>query len=411
VPGNSGYSATGTSSLRSEGGIAIGSWLARVNSTGLLNSLLSGLLGNNLTLVGYSGVAASNVTMGAMRDQFGFTQVSQLLNTTMSVQTMLQKIASALQAQGDPTSLAAVNDVLALAASTSSSLMLKLGDLIKVCPGAGSLADGVPLNVLQLAQMAAQVASAGSAIAVNIAASSLAGLGALLNPSGNAVTLKVIQPPQISIGPPGPVNGPCATKAKTAQVRADIHLRPLGTILGGLVDLPIYIEVASADTTLTGITCATPVDNSTATANVNTSLVRARIGNVSNINAANPTVSPGTIAGLVTISADVSVGGVSNQNLTFTPSSPSGPYGWSKMKSVGGTSLGLANLLNSNLHLGLLGIDLLGIVTGLVGALLHPVLALLDSLTDPLLSLLGLNLGGADVTIFDVECNSRALVN
>ena len=412
VPGSSAYRATGVSSIRTVGGIALGSWLARVNSGGLLNSLLSGLLGNNVTLAGYAGLAAANVKMGELREQLGLNRVEDMLNSNMTVKTMLEKMAAALQARGDAASLAARNDLLALAAATSSTLGLRLADLVKLCPGTSDgVVEGASVNVLQLAQMAAQVANGSNAITANISSSSLAGLGALLSPSGNAVSLRVIEPPQIAIGPPTPVGGACSTKAKTAQIRAQIHLQPLGTILGGLVDLPIYVEVASADTTLTSVTCANPVANSTATANTNTSLVRARIGNVSNINAANPTVSPGVIAGLVTISADVSVGGVSNQNITFGPGNPAGPFGWSKTKSVGGTSLGLANLLDSNLHLGLLGIDLLGIVTGLVGALLHPILALLDSLTDPLLALLGVNLGGADVTIWSLDCNQRALVN
>jgi uncharacterized membrane protein len=257
--------------------------------------------------------------------------------------------------------------------------------------------------------MAIETALGTNPVNATVSPSTLGSLGALLNPSGNAVSIKILEGPQIAIGPPAPVGSPCAPKARTAQIRAQLHLRPLGTILGGLVDLPIYIEVAPAEATLTGITCASPVDNSIATVHTNTALLRARIGNVSNINAANPTVSPGVIAGLVTISADVSLGGASNQTLTFGPTSPTGPYGWSKTKSVGGTSLGLANLLNSNLHLGLLGLDLLGIVTGLVRALLQPILALLDSLTDPLLAALGVSLGGADVTVWDLKCNQRAL--
>ena len=71
----------------------------------------------------------------------------------------------------------------------------------------------------------------------------------------------------------------------------------------------------------------------------------------------------------------------------------------------------MANLANCNLQLVLLGIDLLGIVTGLVGALIRPILAALDSLTDPLLSMLGVSLGGADATVWRVVCNQRALVN
>jgi uncharacterized membrane protein len=411
VPGSSPYYATGTSSVRTVGGIAIGSWLARVNSTGLLNSLIGGLLGNGVTLAGYTGLAAAAVNLGELRDQFGMASVGALLANPMKVKDMLTKSAAALQKRGDAASLLAMVDLQTLAAATNALLTFLPGDLIKICPGTGSVADAADINTMALVQMAIQTAIGTNPIAVTVAPSSLGGLGGLLNAGGNAVTIKILDPPQIAIGPPGPVNGICPTKATTAQIRAQIHLRPLGTILGNLIDLPIAIDVASAEATLTGVTCANPVANSTATVATNTSLVRARIGNLSDINAVNPTVSPGTILGLITISADVSVGGAGNQTLNFGPGSPAGPFGWNKTKSVGGTSLGLANLLNGNLHLGLLGLDLLGIVTGLVGALLHPVLVLLDSLTDPLLALLGVSLGGADATVWRLNCNQRSLSN
>ena len=54
-------------------GVSLGSFLARVNtSTGLLNSVLGGFLGANLTLVGYTGIAAGTVNLGQLKAQLGF---------------------------------------------------------------------------------------------------------------------------------------------------------------------------------------------------------------------------------------------------------------------------------------------------------------------------------------------------
>ena len=388
-------------------GISVGSFLARVDtSTGLLNSVLGRFLGGNLTLVGYTGIAAGSVNLGQLKAQLGVGTVDELLTTNITLKNFLNVMANALNAKGDPTSLSARAGVVALAAAADTSKTLKLGDMIKVATGTGTEAADADLNVLQLATMAAQVANGSNTLSVALSPSSLLGLGGLLNATGNSVTLKVIEPPQIAIGPAAQDgSGNWVTTARTAQVRLSINLRPLGTLLGNLIDLPIYVEAASADASLRGIACANPVDDSTVSVHTDAQAVRARIGRVTDINAATPVVNDAVLLNLLLIKltarADVSLAG-SASDLSFN-----GPFDWENTQTVGSTSLGLGDLLSGDLDLSLLGLSLSSVL-----ALLNPVLAAVDDgLLDPLLSALGVSLGGGDVTNFSLDCSPLKLVS
>jgi len=398
-------------------GISVGSFLARVDtSTGLLNSVLGSFIGGNLTLVGYTGIAAGSVNLGQLRTQLAFGTVDQLLAADITYRNFLNATAAALSAKGDPTSLTARAGVIALAAAANPALDLKLGDLIKVANGSGNSAADVDLNVFQLATMAAQVANGSNALSATLATSSLGGLGGLLNSSGNSVQLKVIEPPQIAIGPAAQdSSGNWVTKARTAQVRLYINLRPLGNVLGGILNLPIVVEAAAAEASLRGITCVTPHDSSTVSVHTDAQAVRARVGTLADINATTPNVTDATILnviGLVRVTGRADVAASSSAtDLTFH-----GPFDWDNTQTVGSNSLGLGNLIMTqplNLTLQALGLPLgLGGVLGSVLGLLNPILDVVDEgLLDPILSGLGISLGGGDVTNFDLDCDPLRLVS
>lgn len=418
MPGDKAYSAFGIAALAEEAGIAVGSFLARVDgSTGLLNSVLGGFLGGNLTLVGYTGLAAGSVSLGSLKTELAVGTVDELLDTNITVGDLLTAMASALAKQGDAASLAARSDVLTLASTVNSSLQLKLGDLIKVAQGSEKAALATKLNVFQLITMAAQVANGQNAISLTLSTASLGGLGSLLNPGGNTLSLKVIEPPQIAIGPARQdADGKWVTEAKTAQVRLQVNLRPLGTVLGGVLNLPIYVEAASAKASLRGIDCGNPIDDSTVTVHTDTQAVRARVATVNNISAATPTVSTAVILNIVGL---VRVEGSADINLASAASDPdlqfNGPFDWSNTQTVGSSSLALGALIKSQplaLNLIALGLPLgLGSVLSDTLAILNPILDVVDDgLLDPLLANLGVSLGGGDVTAWHLDCDSRALV-
>jgi len=415
MPGGVTSSRKAVASQQAITGIAVGSFLARVNAglfnTGLLNSILGGYIGGNLTLVGYSGIAAGTVNLGQLQAQLGFGTVDQLLNANITLKNLLNAAAAALSAKGDSNSLNARTDVMTIAGAipANSTLSLKLGDLIGVASSVGdSSAASADFNVLQLVQSAAQVANGTNAISVTLSPSSLGGLGSLLNSSGNSVSLKVIEAPQWEIGPVG-------TQVHTAQVRLLVHLRPLGTVLGGVLDLPIYVEVASATSTVQSITC--PASPGTVGVHTDAQAVRARVGTVSDINAVNPTVTDATILNVplvasVTGRADVSLAGSANDT-TFT-----GPFNWSNTHTVGTTSLQLGNLIKAqplHLDLNVLGLGLgLGSVLSDTLNILNPILGAVDTgVLDSVLNDLAvsMNIGGADVTDFMINCTPLRLVS
>jgi uncharacterized membrane protein len=123
------------------------------------------------------------------------------------------------------------------------------------------------VSVLSLLSVALQVANGQSAAAAatNISLPPLANVG---------LRVKVIEPPTIAIGPPGYYSdGTAKTQAHTGQVRAELNVQVL-TAAGGdnnllniplllrvslpagqLINLPVYVEVASGDANLEDVRC------------------------------------------------------------------------------------------------------------------------------------------------------------
>jgi uncharacterized membrane protein len=261
--------------------------------------------------------------------------------------------------------------------------------------------------------MAAQVANGSNALSVTLSTSSLGGLGGLLNSAGNSVQLKVIEPPQIAIGPAAQnPDGTWKTTAKTAQIRLSIHLRPLGTVLGGILNLPIYVEAASAEASLRGITCATPKDSSTVSVHTDAQAVTSNIGEIADINASVGVVADATILNVLNL---VRVTGRSNlalagsaHDLTFH-----GPFNPANRQTVGSTTLDLGDLLQTGLttSVQIIGLVLINVQLAVLN-ILNPILDALDyGLLDPLLSGLGVIVGGADVANFSLDCNPLKLVS
>jgi tight adherence protein G len=413
-PGGTTTSRVAVAQQDGRAGISVGSFLARVDTTtGLLNTVLGGMIGGNLTLVGYTGIAAGSVNLGQLKTQLGFGTVDELLDANITYKNFLNATAAALNAKGDAVSLTARAGVLELATAASSSLSLKLRDLIKVAQGDGNSAASADINVFQLAQMAAQVANGSNALSVTLSTSSLGGLGGLLNSAGNSVQLKVIEPPQIAIGPAAQnPDGTWKTTAKTAQIRLSIHLRPLGTVLGGVLNLPIYVEAASAEASLRGITCATPKDSSTVSVHTDAQAVSSNIGEIADINASVGVVADATILNVINL---VRVTGRSNvalagsaHDLTFH-----GPFNPANRQTVGSTTLDLGDLLQTGLttSVQIIGLVLINVQLAVLN-ILNPILdALDDGLLDPLMSGLGVIVGGADVTNFSLDCNPLKLVS
>ncbi|MDF7120860.1 hypothetical protein NLR29_23850, partial [Escherichia coli] len=108
-----------------------------------------------------------------------------------------------------------------------------------------SAADAT-LNVLDLLMTAAQIANAqnGVAISTNLGLPGVGGLPGLVNV---ALSLKIIQPPVIAIGPPGTdASGNWRTVARTGQVSLGLNVS--ASVLGlANLNVPIGLIAAGAN--------------------------------------------------------------------------------------------------------------------------------------------------------------------
>jgi len=196
------------------------------------------------------------------------------------------------------------------------------------------------------------------------------------------------------------------------------------SLVGLDVNLPLYIEGGGANADLTAIQCKLPKDDSEVTIQTQPQVLAAYIGEVGDAamsDTATPVVvSPAVIATVKILMINIPISAQATvplqnpgQVLKFN-----GPFDYNNTQTAADSSLGLGGLLNSDIQLSTPG-GLSGLVLGLlspiltallnlVGGLLGPVLDGL--LIDPLLSLLGIELGGGDVTAFFLDCTAPQLV-
>lgn len=399
--------------------LSVGTALLEIDSqkSALLNALLGRLLNTSLDLsaIAYQGLVNTSIRLLDLVNVVASVgTVEELLKLDLTVGELLDLSARALE-RGNILGLDAtvVQTLDLLALRTGGNLNLKLGDLIQADLAPGNQAAEARINLMQLVTLAAQVANREHFVNIPALGIDLPGLLTL------DAALTMIESPAIAIGPAGQdADGVWRTSAHTAQWRLKLDLL-VGELLGGLVRLPLYLEVGAGEAWLKEIDCRYPREDSIVRVGASSSAVRAYIGNVNPDAMTNrsvpATVTPATILnvlGLVTATArlQVDLPGAAG-DLEFT-----GPYDGSNTQRLHGLStagLGqkLTEGLGAVLDVSLLGITLgLGEVVNALVALLTPVLALVDSLLAPVLSLLGIQLGIADVATFDLSCGAPQLV-
>ncbi|NTV95323.1 MAG: hypothetical protein HGA75_07880 [Thiobacillus sp.] len=421
--------ATATATRDDIAGFSIGSGLLSLDTSQstLLNALLGKLLHSSISLdaVSYNGLANANVRLlDLVKVSADVGTLDELLKADIGLGELLRLTATALDRSDIATVDASVlNTLNLLALNVPGDLHLKLADLLNVSLADSTSAANAEINVLKLITLAAKVANQNTNNFLNLdTAINLPGILSL------NLDLSLIEPPSIAIGPAGrDAEGDWRTQAYTAQARLKLDVTVL-ELLGGLVHLPIYIELASGNAWLQNVQCAAPRANSTVTIGATSGIAGIYVGEV-NANAMTnfttpPEVTPAKILdllGLLTITAQAAIelpGGAGT--LEFT-----GPFDQNNTQRIAGLSTEglIASLVNSlELDTGgaigslldlliklLLGMSLDDILK-LVLQALTPVFSLLDALLNPVLSLLGLQLGYADVTAFYVGCGAPRLV-
>lgn len=500
--GNSEVMATATAALPPSDATAtfsVGAGVVKLND-GLLNALLSSLLGTkiNLSLADYQGLANSKVNLLWLTEalNLGAGGYDELLGTTVDLKTLLQASIQAAARSGESTADVGIN---ALEKLLGLALPVDLNglrlNLLKNGIQKGLLELGVdsndPLAGLQANTSLLDILMVGLQVANKDSAISIPGTVLNLKPVADAtVQVKIIEPPTIASGRAGidKATGQYITKAHNGQIRALIKLKALTALskdnnlldlnlllihlkvsmpsTGALLELPVNLEVGSADARLEEIMCH--VKASTHKARIGTKPGLAYISLADMPEAMTNTTQAWTnlkkdrfhlldlrveASALLDIlkildapvkvmaKLDVPIENTNSYQLLEYEYAMDKPYSnqaAALTKTAGsrqqiGQSIG--NALGKNLldvELDTSGLKLLNIkldflteilnglvnnVVKIVGGLLpivrvvlDPILALLDSVLGPLLQLLGVQIGYADVQLHDIACNPAQLV-
>lgn len=426
---------TATASAQPEAAFSVGSRLASVNG-GILNALLGGLLGGNISLsvMDYNSLISADVDVLSFTDALA-TQLHLTGVTYSDVLTSKATIGQIATAMANVPGLdrTAKLALQTMASSATNNVKIPLSHLVDL-GSVGSLGLGqkpaglsVDASAMSMLSAAAALANGTNQVSVN--------LGATI-PGLTSTTL------QIAIGEPMQNSpwlavGEMGTVVRTAQTRIKLNASvTVGTSnLGGgikllAVNLPLNVEVAYAEAKLTDISCPTGPSSIKVSIAAQPGVVEAHLAN-SNSNASGfadftqpQSFSNADIADLklllipllqVTGSSAFSVTNMTPTNLTFSATDIANKA--VKTVSTKNLTQSLTTSLVNNLSLTVnalgLGIDvtaLLGTVKPAVTTLLNGVTAPVDNLVYNVLAALGVHVGEADVRVTGAVCGRSVLV-
>lgn len=429
-------------SLTPQAMFSIGSRLLSVNG-GILNALLSGLLGGNISLsvMDYNALISADINVlsfvDALAVQLNLTGVSYS-DVLASKATVGQIAAAMANVPGlGGTSKFALQTIASKATSTVKiplNHLVDLGSVGQLGLGQGSAGFSADASAMGMLSAAAALANGSNQVQINLGAS-IPGL------TSTTLAIAIGEPmqfsPWLTIGEKGAV-------VRTAQTRIKL-LASVGignsNLGGGIsllsVNLPLHVEVAYAEAKLTDISCPTGRPDSL------TVSVAAKPGVASLHLAAsdadnNPTAfadfsnpqsfSDAQIAKisikLLLITLDLlGVNGSSaleitnNDPTTLTFNATEIANKTIKTVSTKNLTQSLTTSLVNNLSLSIsalgLGLDvtaLLGTVKPAVVTLLKGVTAPVDELVYNVLAAVGVHVGEADVRVVGATCGRSVLV-
>ncbi|MDP8988214.1 MAG: hypothetical protein M3N11_07695 [Actinomycetota bacterium] len=400
--------------------ISAGSFVARaqyesdpVLGNPLLPEVLRGLLGNvssigSFDAIGYRGLGASEVSLDVLRQTLvanGATSagtVDELLDAQVTLASLYSATADALVLEGGSSAVTAdVSSLASLAATSTTTGAFRFGDLLDVELGQPGSTGAAQVNVLDLVASAAQAANGDNLIDIELTATDLPA-----EIASATVKATIIEPPVMATGPVG-------TKVTTSQVRMQLDLVltetvPVLLLTHSQVRLPVVVEAGAATAQITNIFNPDAVDSSQQQVDVHTRTAGgyAGIGMVGDADLRNalPSTLPQVdmlVSGLATtVSVERELRAAEcEQELAFVhPFDPSNP-GYTQ--SVGCDAFDLPVPLADPVT-GVLE-TLLSTVVGDTNAAIDRALTPLNLLVDQLAAGLGITVGGADVTIHDVQ--------
>ena len=386
---------------------SIGSRLASLDG-GLANALLSALLGGrvSLTVMDYRALAGAQVSLlqfsDALAADLGVAagDYDALLRHEVEVGRVLRVLERV--AGSDAGSV--VGELTRAPAATT----LKLGDLIGIeAEARGGLRERLNTRVsaLDLLMATLQTANQNRQLALDVGArAGLADLDVML-----AIGERPHRSPWLT------VTGKGEPIVRTVQTRLYIKATTAQALSGlAQVKLPVLIEAAASEARLKRIDCG---GAAAVTLEVRPGVARARIGAINESRLRNfkseLRVSKATllsVLGLVAIKAeaDAEIADLDWRETRFVQSEiDAGTVKTVKARSfLNGLIVSLLQRLEADVDVIGLGLGL-GDLTRALGALLTPLGPVLDGVVQPLLGLLGVGLGEADVQAHAVRCPGR----
>lgn len=319
------------------------------SKSAMLNALFGGLLGGNvnISVAGWNGLINTNISLLGYLDRLkldlGLTVAGydQALGTAVNVSQLIQTAINVLDPGGTLGATVTIASLQALKVAAGTTKVV-LGNLLHVEAGSNIAALATNIKVFDLVESFVQLANKKNGL-VATQQINLAGLAQI------TARVQVLEPPQLSaIGNPknaalAPL-GPNRIYVKTAQVRTLLSINlpvldaitplvnavadlagPLTNTLNALLNLnlvgvldsltcllgvpcqtpdiivlpapirlDVALDVASANSYVTGYSCLSPTSK-TLTTNTSTSLVNLKIGTIDPATAFGSNMAPPTV--------------------------------------------------------------------------------------------------------------------
>lgn len=420
---------TAVASASAQAAFSVGSGLVEedTENSPVLNAILGGLLGTSLSLraVDYRALAAADVDVLSFVDALA-TRLDITAGTYGEVLASAASVGEIARAVADVPGLSGTDKALVetIAGKASATARIALSQLIDLGPvghlgiGQGSGKPAVKANILEMLTATAALANGKSQADIN--------LGAAV-PGLASVSLRLVigesarQSAWFAFGETG-------TVVRTAQIRARLTVKVggLGTLLGSLVTLPIYLDVAQAEGKLAELSCPTGrIESLAVKIDTTPGVADLRIADIGaaamNDFSRAPAMAPAKLVdvsllglGLVSVSGQARAAIESTQATglifhhgdiearTVKSASTNSPIG----------SLSASLLGNLQLEAQALGLKV-GVPAGVTSALgktLDAASGPIDTLLNGLLRLLGVKIGYADVRVTGATCSRSVLV-
>ncbi|KPF83505.1 hypothetical protein IP78_01875 [Brevundimonas sp. AAP58] len=381
---------------------SIGSRLAAVEG-GIANALLSGLTGSsvNLSVMDYEALADAEVNLLGVFDALATEldveagRYDRLLEQEIEVGRALGVIRDLAGNQAD--------SALSKLTGPASNVTVRLGEVFRLeADASGGLAQGLDASVSVL-DLAMAMLETGGERQIRL------DLGVQTGLADVTADLAIGERPNRS--PWLTVTGQGQPVIRTAQARLYLKARTAQKLSGlAQIELPILLELAASEARLDAVSCGPDA----VSVGVRPGLARAMLGRIDEAHLDDfqrtLTPTPATllnVAGLVRLTAkgDVEVADTRFQTVRFSAADIADQ----RVRTATAANLpsGLIASLFDRLEVNVqaLGLGLgLGGLTSALGSLLAPIGPVLDGLVHPILDMVGLKLGQADVRVHGVTC-------